>query len=365
MTLPSKNGSPTKSQLELVARLHGQKISIPDVSRFYVPWTVRKHSDISKLRDYLKQWISTYVPTKQQQNKQLKVDAASCAGHFWTGIPEERFIIVGSFMAWAFFWDDEIDCGSLTRDHEGRTDAYCDNAIAFIRSCMQPEWNIIPPVLGQLHNSACFIDIGQAMQVGQSTTNRDCFVEALVGFINSVRDSHTNSVVGTVSFVEKYIERRAKSVGVAPVVHTFTWAYGLMLPPRIWEYDATQCIIREASISVALCNDTVSLKKELADGEIDNIISLLVYNEDLSAQEAADIIIDMIQQSYQRFRTAIKQLRFATHKEDPSIQRDVNTWIDACMDILVGNIAWSLHTPRYIDRTAFNGETGGTFEILL
>jgi hypothetical protein len=108
----------------------------------------------------------------------------------------------------------------------------------------------------------------------------------------------------------------------------------------------------------------VSLKKELADGEVDNIISLLVYNEDLSAQEAADITIDMIQQSYQRFRTAIKQLRVATYKEDPSIQRDVNKWIDACIDILVGKIAWSLHTPHYINRTAFDGETGGKIEIL-
>jgi hypothetical protein len=66
-----------------------------------------------------------------------------------------------------FFWDDEIDCGTLTNDL-ARTDAYCDAALAFIKHHLQPELNVVPPVAGRLHNSGMWSDIGNAVQEGQS-----------------------------------------------------------------------------------------------------------------------------------------------------------------------------------------------------
>jgi hypothetical protein len=67
-----------------------------------------------------------------------------------------------------FFWDDEIDCGTLTNDR-AKTEAYCDDTIAFLTHYLQPELMIPLPAPGRMHNAGTFVEIGSAVQMGQST----------------------------------------------------------------------------------------------------------------------------------------------------------------------------------------------------
>jgi hypothetical protein len=338
----------------LISRLRGQTITVPDLAQIYAGWTIRRYPDIETIRPRLETWITTYVPTKNQRMKQRKVDSALLSGYFWPAVPEEKFESLVFSIAWAFFWDDEIDCGSLTHDCEGRADAYCDNAIAFVRSQMQPELHTTSPAPGHLHNSGCFVSIGQAMQVGQTVTDRDRYVESLVDFIESVRESHAQSATGPCS-VDQYIERRLRSIGTRPVIYSLPWSYGLTLPSWIWNHASVSRIIHETLLTVSLYNDIVSLQKELAGGEVDNIVPILVYNDNCTAQEAVDKAVDMIKQSYRDFCAAVRHLKAAVVREQSQVTDDVDTLIDACMDVMVGNVAWSMHTPRYISRDAFNG----------
>lgn len=90
-------------------------------------------------------------------------------------------------MCLVLFWNDEVDRGSLTFDTDGCTDAYYDDTIAFIKSCMQPELIFPRPAPSRLYHSGCFIDIGAAMQDQQTKADRDRFVAALVAEANTVR----------------------------------------------------------------------------------------------------------------------------------------------------------------------------------
>lgn len=363
LTPPSSGTTTPDYRAALATRLRGQTIIVPDVLRTVYNNPTIQLNDTEILNGPVEAWLEKYVPTISQRAKKHKANIPLISSHFWTHVPKEKLEVLASFVAWIFLWDDEIDCGSLTLDREERTDAYCDDAIAFIKSCMQPELNHVRPAAGRLHHSGCFIDIGTAMQDGQSKTDRDRYVNAIVAYINSVRASQAQWQVG-VDSVEDFIERRSKTIAVYPTLYTHAWGYGIKLPEWIWDHESVQAMVREVSVTVALYNDMASLKKELKADEVDNIIPILVYHHNISAQEAVDMTVKILEDSYKTITAAIGRLESTVDAESDHIKRDVRVWVDACVDMLVGNVAWSLAIPRYLPRTAFSDGNLG-FEIML
>jgi hypothetical protein len=66
---------------------------------------------------------------------------------------------------------------------------------------------------------------------------------------------------------------------------------------------------------------------------VDSVIPILVYHRNISAQEATDITIDMLAQSYQDFLAASQVLKDVGGVEENAIQRDIETmlsWVHRC-----------------------------------
>ncbi|KAF2828282.1 terpenoid synthase [Ophiobolus disseminans] len=362
MTTSSADSAFLHQRSDLVTSLRGHKIEVPDILAIYQGWTVRKHPDTNELREDLECFYKTYIPTDEQRNKARKVDSALFAGTFWTAVAKDKFEVLCNLMAWFFFWDDEIDCGSLTNDRE-RTEAYINDTIAFLKCCLQPELNTSFPIPGRLHNTGPFIGIGKAMLVGQSLEDRNRFAESLYAYFEAVRASQAQRLVG-VQALDAYIERRVESIASRPCLAILPWAYSLTIPSWIWDHEATKRLIREVAFGVFLANDIASVKKELENDDVDSIIPILVYEKGVSAQQAADIVIKMMTQSYQDFLAAGDCLRQAVSREGQSVMQDMNIFIDSCLDVIVGNALSSMIAPRYLARTAFSG-MGYKFTIVL
>lgn len=181
--------------------------------------------------------------------------------------------------------------------------------------------------------------------------------------MESVRARQTRRQAG-VDSVQDFIERRARNIGIYPILTTFSWGYGIKLPEWVWDHDYAQAMIREVSVSMGLYNDLVSLKKELKADEVDNIIPILVYHHNISAQDAVNVTLEMLKESYKSFNAAVERLERAVDAESKEVKRDVEILVDACVDTLVGNVTWSLAIPRYLPRTAFSDGSLG-FQFVL
>jgi cytochrome c556 len=116
--------------------------------------------------------------------------------------------------------------------------------------------------------------------------------------------------------------------------------------------------------SYFLYNDVASLKKELKADEVDNIIPILVYHHNISAQEAVNMAIKDLEKSYKTFTAAVERLKSAVDAEPEDVRRDVNVWVDACVDLIVRNVAWSLAVPRYLPRAALS-DRSSAFKVVL
>jgi hypothetical protein len=354
--------SGTDYRAELAMRLRGQTVQIGSILRIYNDWAIEPHSALDASRKDLEKFFQVYIPTESERVKARKVDSALCTATFWTKIPAERFMKLARWMAWIFFWDDEIDCG-LLRDDAAKSNAYIDDSITFVRYHLLPELNNPPPVAGRLHNCGPWIDLSEAMLVGQSFQDRKRLLEYMVDYFESIRSAQVQRLTG-VEALDAYIERRAINIGSHLCLALMPWAYGLTLPSWIWEHDSMERVRREVAIGVFIWNDIISVQKELKLNDVDSIIPILVYHRDVSAQEAADMAVEMIAQSYQDLTAAKNRLKHAVRNEDDAIQRDTEALLDGCTDVLVGNMIWSLSSHRYLTRGAVHDE-GSAYTIVL
>lgn len=111
-------------------------------------------------------------------------------------------------------------------------------------------------------------------------------------------------------------------------------------------------------------SQTDALQKELKLNDVDSIRPILVHHQNISAQEAADAAITMIVRSYEDLLVAKRRLREAIMTRDSSLLHDVDILIDGCVDVLVGNTYWSMHTRRYLKQEDFDSGSNA-FKIVL
>jgi hypothetical protein len=124
-------------------------------------------------------------------------------------------------------------------------------------------------------------------------------------------------------------------------------------------------MVREVCFATFLCNDIVSLKKEMDDNDVDSIIPILVHRRDISAQEASDIAVRMMEQAYLSFSDAAGRLRAVVSADDDSMLKEhVGVFVDGCMDVMVGNVVFSMHAPRYSGLEFLDAE-GYRFRVVL
>jgi hypothetical protein len=319
----------------LAARLRGQTITIPNILALYDGWTVRKHAAIDMSPQDLEEFFRVYIPTEDQRARARKVDSTFCAGVFFTRCSTEKFMVLRHWIAWSFFWDDEVD-DSLLRQNTPMTNAYIDDSIAFVRYYMQPELNTPPPTPGRLHNCGPWVNMAEAMLIGQSLADRNRYADSIIDFF----------------------------VGSTQCLTVMPWAYDLDVPSWVWEHEAMTRIIREIALSVSLGNDIASLQKELKINEVNSIIPILVLHQNISAQQAANTALSMMAQSWEDILDAKSRLRHAVRMEEDLIQRHVNILLDAFMDVLIGHVAYIWHTRRYLSKDVFDGSSHG-FTVVL
>ncbi|GAA3989356.1 hypothetical protein GCM10022247_04880 [Allokutzneria multivorans] len=90
-------------------------------------------------------------------------------------------------------------------------------------------------------------------------------------------------------------------------------------------------------------NDLFSYRKEKQAGDGRNAVSVLVATEAMTPQDAINAVCERITAAENAFGT---QARLLT-RDGPELRADVVEYVRWWRQVLGGNIAWSLTTPRY------------------
>ena len=98
----SRESVPTQrnSRAEIITRLRGQEINVPDIYYIYEGWETKVHPGVQTLRDHLEGYFAAYIGTASQIKKQRRVDNGLVVGHFWSHVEVDKFLVLGELTAW-------------------------------------------------------------------------------------------------------------------------------------------------------------------------------------------------------------------------------------------------------------------------
>ena len=110
------------------------------------------------------------------------------------------------------------------------------------------------------------------------------------------------------------------------------------LPYEIYLLPSMQEMIRLSAELVVLVNELVSLQKEACDGQVENVVFLLAFQERISLRRAVNRIVDVIAERVDRFYLEETMLKatLASTKNDTAVEQ----YIAAAKDIVTGSIWW-------------------------
>ncbi|KAL2844068.1 terpenoid synthase [Aspergillus pseudoustus] len=327
-------------QADFWVSLEGQHVRVPYLPRLFPSWKARLHPEYERGRDeVLNPWIRRWVDDDTTCRKLQKAEFGVFAAILCADSSFDRMCTVAKYFAWYFIWDDIFDCGSLQGQPLAMKE-YREASKQYIKHQLLPE-NPCPDLSKystELQKAlACWAEVGFHMRSVCDRGTCEVSSDAMLDYINAVDDANALFQDGSIPSVEAYWRRRDYAAGVYPTIATIPFALGV----DVRSEDATNPRMRQlwkhTSYLVHITNDILSLRKELKDGQIENIVPVLMLNKGIG-------INDAIQHGYkfaEEHARGIERSAAALLSEFDDGRNDVaKAFARGCMDIAAGLIHW-------------------------
>ena len=192
-----------------------------------------------------------------------------------------------------------------------------------------------------------FWEIGAAIRAKANAESNQRFVDENIRYIKSATEPQGVKETCGPSTVAEYLRWREDNIGFRAVLELINYANKTDIPPQ-WRWENNiqmEGMWKEITWMSTITNDLLSLGKELAAGDYESLVPLLMYHERLAPQAAVDRGLDMLYESYERFYELEQQLYEMVSSED---LLNVKAYVHACKDLVMSNLHWSYGLKRYM-----------------
>ena len=235
----------------------------------------------------------------------------------------------------------EIDNGGDLASNQHGTMNYCAHARACIIDCLRSHRSTSLPTAPSNTPSiaAMFYPILTALRDGMDDVSCNRLASDLIGYINAVEAQQTIRMTNTFPSIDEYLRLRAGDIGVCAFITENEYAMSFALPQDVYSSPPMKEILRLAVELVVLANDLLSLQKEVGDGQLDNIVTLLVAHQSLSLDQAVAEVVQMIRIDCARFLKATRDLGVVDEK-GTGVSRETWEYVLGARASVVANIMW-------------------------
>ncbi|KAG6886685.1 hypothetical protein C0992_002828, partial [Termitomyces sp. T32_za158] len=149
--------------------------------------------------------------------------------------------------------------------------------------------------------------------------------------------------------LEMYMEARRKTIGIRPIFDIGRWIYGLDIAHEVLTHPAILNLEEQMSDLVFLANDLYSYKKEFfACGAHHNYVTIALRDPTTGLnRNDRQGAIDYTSNKFCEILEDVEHRKKALPKFGESEDVKVALYVDMMMDVVVGNIQWSLVVQRY------------------
>ncbi len=149
--------------------------------------------------------------------------------------------------------------------------------------------------------------------------------------------------------VEQYLALRRATAGVPFYVDLIELTEHIEVPEAVRQTPAFQELVAATTDLVCLHNDLYSLDKELARGNVLNLVLVLERVHGMARDQALEAVAARATQRVEQFCAARQRLRatLARMSVDGATIQEIGRCVTGMQDWINGNLEWCRYTPRY------------------
>ncbi|KAJ5971286.1 uncharacterized protein N7479_001204 [Penicillium vulpinum] len=163
-------------------------------------------------------------------------------------------------------------------------------------------------------------------------------------YIGSLNNVDINFAVHEIPTVEEYWDRREATAGAHCVIATLPFIYGVDVDRADFQDRSMRDLWRHTSHFVHITNDMLSFRKEINDGQIENLITVLMLNDQIDCSTAMTRCYQLLHNEATSFRDAGAYL-VQKHQGRSRLISDI--FIKGCLNVAMGLAHWSYLGDRY------------------
>jgi 5-epi-alpha-selinene synthase len=211
----------------------------------------------------------------------------------------EELFLCCDWYNWGFTYDDMCD------NLEFSTQLYeFDQIQAHLLAVFQdsPLVSVREPVVAMLS------DIWQRARQLTSATWQQRFARHHVEYFASLQQEFANRLHQQIPSMQAYIMNRRLTAASTVCLDLIELVHHIEIPVEVYESHPFQAILNSTYDIVHWTNDVYSLSKELAYGEVNNLVVVVQHQERCSLQDALNRVCAMINRETQHFQELVQCL---------------------------------------------------------
>ncbi|KAJ5948047.1 hypothetical protein N7466_001062 [Penicillium verhagenii] len=319
--------------------LEGQTVTIPSIYQLFPEWKPNLHKDYEMARDnFLNPWIERWVEDRHIAHKLKEADFGIFAAAWGRSASFEVLCTAAKYFAWYFLYDDIFDCGTLKHDRH-LAGVYREASLQYFKFTLidegeAPDLSIFTAELQK--GLQCWDEVGLHIRNVCSKETREILCDEMLRYVGSLNNVDSMFDDYHVPSLEHYWARREATAAVYCVIATIPFIYGLDVTREDVQDQSMRDLWRDTSYFVHVTrstNDMFSMRKEIIDGQIENLIPVLMLNRGIDCNTA-------MQQSYAVAGNHARAIIDAESLQVCKSKAVSQAFIQSCQDVAMGLAHW-------------------------
>jgi hypothetical protein len=313
---------------------HMDRLMLPEL---YCPFPVfvnpYEEAIAQGLIDYVRRFN---IITDEVAERRLRaVQIGTLLARVYPNMPLANLQLIADWTTWGFIWDDRCGTPEL-RANPARLAAAQNHFLDVLRG-KQPTASDNPMSHG-------LYDIRRRLLELSSESALEGYIESMVQHFGATEWEATMRAQGGVPDIASYMKVRPFSSGVYTYVEIFEITEGVSFPKEVRAHAILERMTLLATNVVCWINDLLSLSKEIAQGEVQNLVLLLHHHEQIPLQEALDRVVALLDCDVRTFMTLEAQLT----SFDASLSDALERYLLMLRSWMSGSLEWSYMSGRYV-----------------
>ncbi|MGW5530445.1 isoafricanol synthase [Streptomyces xanthochromogenes] len=308
-----------------------------------IPFPARRHPRDALARRHTLDWLYEFgmLAGEQATAEYDAMGLERLMAYFYPDASDAHLALATDLNAWFFVFDDQFD-GPLGK----RPDVVLRQIDTVLRT-MSDE----APVAGETTNrlAESFRDLWQRVTAGTPLLWQDRFRAHWREYLTAYHWEALNRTRNGTLSLPGFLRGRRDSIGVQPCLDLVERCGGYTLPREL-HGGVPLAEMREITADVVIfVNDMVSVDKELAAGDVNNSVIILMRQEACTVEQALRRVAVMANSRIARFQELTVELAAQLDKTalPEQVRANVDDYVDGMRALMSGNLAWSLETARY------------------